>query len=299
MNKMRLKESPLVSVLMAAYNSEKYIRVAIESVLNSTYRNLELIITDDRSTDNTLEIAREYEILDQRVKVILNNKNYGDYPNRNQSAKYAKGKYLKYVDHDDYIYPYGIEQLVYYMEQFPEAEYGLCSLEQDVERPFPFLLTPQESYERHYFKSSIFHKAPLSSIIKRNVFNAVGGFTEKPLLGDFEMWHILSQKYTVVLMPHGIVWYRVHENQESKRVGTDPMHAFKYLLVQEELIKSDNCPLPREKKSTILNKVNIKLAKSILSAFRRHSIKKGIELKKASGLRYVDIFYFGVFYKWQ
>ncbi len=113
---------PLVSVLMASYNSEDYIAVAIQSVLKSTYKNFELIITDDNSTDGTYAIAKAYEAKDNRVKVIRNAENYGDYPNRNQAASYATGKYLKYVDHDDYIYPYGLEQLVYYMEQFPDVD---------------------------------------------------------------------------------------------------------------------------------------------------------------------------------
>ncbi|GAB3663604.1 hypothetical protein GCM10028791_39020 [Echinicola sediminis] len=90
-----LKKEPLVSVLMPAYNSEAYIGIAIQSVIDSTYQNWELIITDDNSTDNTLEIARSFEKNDDRVKVILNDKNYGDYPNRNKAASHAQGKYLK------------------------------------------------------------------------------------------------------------------------------------------------------------------------------------------------------------
>ena len=89
---------PLVSVLMTAYNREKYIAEAIESVLASTYSNLELIIVDDCSKDNTLQIATNYQAKDDRIKVYKNEKNLGDYPNRNKAASYAKGKYLKYVD---------------------------------------------------------------------------------------------------------------------------------------------------------------------------------------------------------
>ena len=65
---------PLVSVLMTAYNREKYISEAIESVLASTYTNFELIIVDDCSTDNTLAIAKSYEKNDARIKVYLNEK---------------------------------------------------------------------------------------------------------------------------------------------------------------------------------------------------------------------------------
>ena len=86
----------LVSVLMTSFNRDKYIAEAIDSVLASTYQNWELIIVDDCSKDKTVEIAKSYEAKDNRIKVYVNKKNLGDYPNRNKAASYAKGKYIKY-----------------------------------------------------------------------------------------------------------------------------------------------------------------------------------------------------------
>lgn len=280
---------PLVSVLMPSYNSKECIAIAIESVLKSTYKTFELIITDDNSTDGTYDIAKAYEQKDKRVKVYLNEKNLGDYPNRNQAASYAKGKYLKYVDHDDYIYPYGLEQLVYYMEQFPEAGYGLCSLNQHKSRIYPFQLSQVETYKMNYFEMELFHKAPLSAIIKREAFEAVGGFTGKPLLGDFEMWQLLSQKFPVVLMPHGVVWYRVHANQESNKLKGDPLKAFQYFLLAEEFIASSDCPLEKKDKVKALNQLRIKKSRSIVSSAKHHSLKKASELKKLSNLTFISI----------
>ncbi len=285
---------PLVSVLMTAYNREKYIAEAIESVMNSTYQNWELIIVDDCSIDRTVEIAREFEQKDSRIKIYVNEKNLGDYPNRNCAASYAKGKYIKYVDADDLIYPYGLEQLVFYMEKFPEAGYGLCSLEQDVEKVFPFQLGPQETFHRHYFIAPVFHKAPLSSIILLKAFKEVGGFTGKRMLGDFEMWHLLSQKFPVVLMPHGIVWYREHDSQEMNDHKNDPLEPFKYLLLGEELIKNENCPLGNNEKTIIHKRLKKKIARSILSAFKKHSIGKGKQMKVVSKMTWHDIIYHGI-----
>ena len=281
---------PLVSVLMTVYNREKYIAQAIESVINSTYQNWELIIVDDRSKDRSVEIARKYEFKDTRIKVYINEHNLGDYPNRNKAASYALGKYIKYVDADDMIYPYGIEQLVYYMEQFPNAGYGLCSLEQDSEKIFPFQLDPTKAYQRHYFKTPLFHKAPLSAIIKKEVFDKVGGFTGKRMLGDFEMWHILSQHYPVVLMPHGIAWYRVHDEQEMSLHRSDPMEPFKYLLIAKELVASDKCPLNKKEKEEAQHIIAKKMAKSILSAGKHHSIKKAIQMKKFANHSIISVF---------
>ena len=99
-----MEVGPLVSVLMTAYNREKYIEEAIGSVLASTYTYFELIIVDDCSKDKTVEIAKKYERMDERVKVYINETNLGDYPNRNKAASYASGEYLKYVDSDDLVY---------------------------------------------------------------------------------------------------------------------------------------------------------------------------------------------------
>lgn len=283
------KEQPLVSVLMTVYNREKYISHAIESVLKSTYQYWELIIVDDRSTDTSVAIARSYESKDRRINVFINEHNLGDYPNRNQAASYAKGKYLKYVDADDMIYPHGLEQLVYYMEQFPEAGYGLCSLSQDVFKMFPFQLNPQEAYHRHYFQEELFHKAPLSSMIKRTVFIAVNGFSGKQYLGDFEMWHLLSQTYPLVLMPHGIAWYRQHDDQQMNANRSDPFVPFKYLLLAEQMLKAKECPLSEDEKISALNNNKSKQAIAIISALKHHGKIKAMELKRASTLSFFEI----------
>jgi len=207
--------NPLISLLLTCYNREEYIREAIESVLASTYKNFELIIVDDCSQDRSLAIAQEYVAKDPRVKIFINEKNLGDYPNRNKAASYATGKYLKYIDADDYIYPWGLQLLVEMMEKFPEAGWGLCSLEQNENKIFPFLLNCAETYEYNYFGPGLFHKAPLSSIINRNAFEKIGGFSGKQHLGDYELWHLLALKYPIVLMPQGIVWHRIHETKQG------------------------------------------------------------------------------------
>lgn len=280
---------PLVSVLMTTYNREKYLAQAVESVLASTYANFELIIVDDQSKDSSLSIAREFAANDPRVKAILNEKNLGDYPNRNKAASLAKGKYLKYVDADDLIYPTGLEVLVNGMERFPEAGFGLGSLPQDKFRIFPFMLTPEEAYQRHYFKEQLFHKAPLSAIIRRDVFDAVGGFTGRRYLGDFEMWHILAARYPVVLMPHGIVWYREHEEQEMQNNRTDFTIPFKYLQCAEEMINRPECPLSADDRRKALEKLHWNQARYILGVGKNHSRKIMQELRKQTPFSYFQL----------
>jgi glycosyltransferase involved in cell wall biosynthesis len=255
----------LVSVLMVVYNHEKFVAAAIESVLKSTYKNFELIVVDDRSKDNTYKIANEYALSDSRVRVYLNEHNLGDYPNRNKAASYAKGKYLKYVDGDDLIYPWGLGLLVDMMEQFPEAGWGLCSLLQNEHKLFPFMLSPKETYEYEYFGTGLFHKAPLSSIIKKDAFEKVGGFAIIRMAGDFEMWNKLAQKFPLVLMPDGIVWHRVHAQQESKVLAKSYFNYHTtYEKYKKQYLKHVDCPLDKHQVILAIKSTKKKLLKNML-----------------------------------
>jgi glycosyltransferase involved in cell wall biosynthesis len=279
------KEQPLVSILMTSYNREKYIADAIESVLASTFTDFEMIIVDDNSKDSTLNIAKSYAAKDTRIKVFVNDSNLGDYKNRNKASSYAIGKYIKYVDADDTIYPWGLGVVVNYMEQFPEAGYGLDSLEQDPDRPFPILLDPKEAYERHYFFMPVFHKAPTSCIIRREVFIECNGFSGKWMVGDFELWLKLSRTKNVLLMPMGIVWSRVHDEQESKKTRDNSSVLFRYFVVELENLKDSNCPLSSSKKNLLIKRIIRAQSTSILrSLFIDKDIKVAKEKMKMSGL---------------
>jgi glycosyltransferase involved in cell wall biosynthesis len=257
-----MNRQPLVSVLMTSYNREKYIAYAIESVLASTYPNFELIIVDDASKDQTVAIAESFATKDKRIKVFINSKNIGDYPNRNKAASYAKGKYLKYVDADDYIYPWCIEVMVNMMEMHPLAGWGLCSSSQADDRPFPVLLLPAEAYKRAHLKKGLFDKSPGYSIIRTDVFKSVNGFNNLRMVGDFEMWHRLSLKHPVLMMPDGLVWYRVHSEQEYAQ-------HYRYVVAYEKIlvqyIKHPECPLIKKDKMNVIRIRKLKNRKAILT----------------------------------
>jgi len=221
----------------------------------------------------------DYQLKDNRVKVFVNDTNLGDYSNRNKAASYATGKYLKYIDADDYVYPWGIELLVEMMEQFPEAGWGLCSLEQDEFRPFPFLLSPAEAYNYAYFGPGLFHKAPLSSIIRREVFNAVKGFSGKQHMGDYELWHLLAMKYPVLLMPGSIVWHRVHDEQQSKDNRVDPKVPFKYKVATYHFFKQNtNIPLSKDQIHAVSDKFKREMYVTIIKMLGKGKFKSARDL---------------------
>ena len=91
----------LVSIITASFNSEKYISKTIESIINQSYTNWELLITDDYSTDNTIEIIESYKKKDSRIQIFNLEKNSGAAVARNNSINNSKGKYVAFLDSDD------------------------------------------------------------------------------------------------------------------------------------------------------------------------------------------------------
>ena len=107
-------ENCLVSVLMPVYNVEKFLREAIDSILNQTYKNIELIIIDDCSTDNSRDIIKSYS--DSRIRAYFNDENLQQPRTRNKAIKLANGKYIANMDSDDISLPNRIEEQVKFME---------------------------------------------------------------------------------------------------------------------------------------------------------------------------------------
>ena len=92
----------LISVIIPVYNAEKFLKSCLDSVVNQTYKNLEIILVDDGSKDNSLEICKQYEKKDKRIKLICK-KNGGAASARNLALTIAKGDYITFVDSDDFI----------------------------------------------------------------------------------------------------------------------------------------------------------------------------------------------------
>ena len=107
---MKERES-LISIIVPIYNVEKYLKKCIDSLINQTYKNIEIILVDDESPDNCGRICDEYARLDNRIKVIHQN-NSGVGKARENGMDIALGKYLTFVDSDDWIEPEFCERMV-------------------------------------------------------------------------------------------------------------------------------------------------------------------------------------------
>jgi glycosyltransferase involved in cell wall biosynthesis len=223
-----------LSVIITTYNREDLIGDTIQSILSSTFKDFELIVCDDASSDQTVQIVQSFSEKDSRIKLFINEKNLGDYPNRNKAASFASGIYLKYVDSDDLIYPWTLEQMVTWMDQHPEAGWGVSCEDSDKIKPYPFIAHSDQSFKLYYDHGRLFLYSPLNVIIRRTVFEKLGGFPEKRMIGDFEMWHKLALESPVLLLPGGMVWRREHADQEYQ---SQRKYAISYEKIRIEYLK--------------------------------------------------------------
>ena len=118
---MKLTNNPLVSVILPVYNANGFLSLAIESILNQTYKNFELIAIDDGSTDNSFDILKKYAKKDKRIKVICNQKNQNIANSLNKGIKIAKGKYIARMDADDISLPHRFQNQVQFLLKHPEV----------------------------------------------------------------------------------------------------------------------------------------------------------------------------------
>ena len=261
---------PLVSVLMTAYNRENYISEAIESVLSSTYKNFELIIVDDCSNDKTVSIAKAFERIDSRVKLYINEKNLGQFPNRNKAASYAKGKYIKYLDSDDKILDYGLAYCVEQMEKYPEAGLGMYDLYERKES-LSTCWSSEEIIREHFFVRQQLSIGPSGTIIRRDIFEETGKFDTRFGVPSDMFFNIrLASFYPIVLLPLPCVYYRRHDGQEIN----NRMDYLKFgYLYFKELLTKVKLPLKKNEIKYLYQKMN-----------KRHSVNLSKYLLKTRNL---------------
>jgi glycosyltransferase involved in cell wall biosynthesis len=114
-------KEPLVSVIMPVYNYEEYLNTSIESIINQTYRNLEIIIVDDRSTDGSWAVIQNYAKIDKRIKPLRNKQNLRLTKTLNVAIKHSRGKYLARMDGDDARIVDSIQAEVEFLESHPDV----------------------------------------------------------------------------------------------------------------------------------------------------------------------------------
>jgi glycosyltransferase involved in cell wall biosynthesis len=202
---------PLVSILMTAYNRDNFIAEAIESVLASTYGNFELLVIDDCSTDYTYATAQKYTLADSRIKVYVNEKNLGDYPNRNKAASLASGEFIMYVDSDDKLLPDTITNIFKDSNGGHGLNFAMYWRHSDMR----FQLAGSDALKMHFFDKQFLYMGPGGTFIRKSFFDSVGGYPEKYGPANDMYFNLKACCFSeIYLFPYEFIYYRIHDGQE-------------------------------------------------------------------------------------
>ncbi|HGH0187532.1 TPA: glycosyltransferase family 2 protein [Neisseria meningitidis] len=223
---------PLVSVLICAYNAEKYFAQSLAAVVNQTWRNLEILIVDDGSTDGTPAISRRFQEQDGRIRIISNPRNLGFIASLNigldELAK-SGGEYIARTDADDIAVPDWIEKIVGEMEKDADivamgsyleilAEENNKSVLAAIARNGEIWknpLTHQEITSAFPFRNPIHNN---TMIMRRSVID--GGLRFNPAYihaEDYKFWYDVSKLGRLANYPEALVKYRFHQDQTSSK----------------------------------------------------------------------------------
>lgn len=243
------KKTPEISVIIPAYNAEKFIAEAITSVLNQTFGDLEIIVVNDGSTDNTLDVLKQYT--DPRLS-YYDIKNSGVSFARNYAVKKSAGKWLAFIDADDIWDPNKLEEQLLSIEgkRWSHTDSYYIGEKQSGSEKRSDLT---EQFDGNIFEHLIEENFITTStvLIDKNLFLSIGGFDENlKALEDWKLWLDISSKEDVAYSRKPLAKYRVYEGSTSRK-------AREMLPIHIEVIRSVAKTLPSNKKSQQLVKKGI------------------------------------------
>lgn len=270
-----MSNNPKISVLLPVYNCELYIKEAIDSILNQTFSDFELLIIDDASTDKTLEIIKSFT--DSRIVIKEKPKNLGYTDSLNYGLTIAKGEYIARMDGDDYSFPNRFEKQVTYLDSHPEAV--LCGANYAIIDSEITTQLPQNNDEiqiQFIRNNCIAHPVVMlrNSVLKAN--NICYDVNKEPA-EDFDLWVRLLNYGKLHNLPEVLLKYRVHQKQVSnlqsekqRNVSVDTkINVFKNLNInwnteEETILRKflSNCYPIDLQELDVLKKINKKIISS-------------------------------------
>ena len=228
----------LISVIIPTYNAAKYIEETLQSVINQTYNNIEIIVVDDGSTDQTEAILQSYK--DPRLVYIKQANSGGPAKPRNTGIAASKGEYIAIFDSDDLMTPNKLSIELEALKRTPNSafccsNYSMiddkgCLITADLwetNKAYQKLnKTRKDSFGNILFRpgeivnSILLHNfiASSSMLIRKNVFQSLGGFDETlQNTDDYDMWLRMSPLYSCICVPQALHHYRVREGNITSR----------------------------------------------------------------------------------
>lgn len=206
---------PEISIITPCYNSSKYISETIDSVLHQTFQDWEWIITDDKSQDNSVEIIQKYN--DPRIKLIISEENGGAGHARNQSLKVANGRFITFLDADDFWEPNFLEEMVTFMKK-ENAELAYSNYARCNENLQPQIADFQADIDVNF--NNLLKTCRLSLLSSMYDSQRVGKeyFPKGSKREDHVMWLNLLKKIPLGKpLPKTMAKYRMHPTSVSRK----------------------------------------------------------------------------------
>lgn len=258
--------NPIVSVVIPCYNQWQYVQEAINSVLVSTYQDIEIIIIDDGSVENT-DIAKNFS--SDKTQVIFQ-ENQGVSVARNNAIKLAKGKYILPLDADDKIHPEYIEKAVQVLENDSNIGLVYCRAE--------FFGDKSDEWKLDEFKMPDFLWSNCifnAGMYKKSDWEQVGGYKEEMKYGfeDWEMWlSFVENDIKFYKIPEILFYYRQYEGTRSSSTSENRLILIKQLMKLHPNLYIDNL-------ESILVPLQILLQRFIPKSIKKQFYKFRIKLK--------------------
>ncbi|MEN8383188.1 glycosyltransferase [Acinetobacter radioresistens] len=214
-------EYPLVSVVVACYNHEKFVQDCIDSILRQTYQNIELIIIDDGSTDNSVKKIKE---MVEQCKQRFTRFEFRYRPNKgltatlNEALEWCKGEYYSPFASDDIMLPEKIKIQVNYLEK----ERDICAVfgnvnyidEENREKINHPIKAQEYVFDKIFLNECTFY-AP-TQMLRLNIVKELGGYNSNILVEDWYMWLKIAKKGKIFCLSQKLALYRIHSTNSTK-----------------------------------------------------------------------------------
>lgn len=262
-----MDSQPLVTIGVPNYNYSKYVIEALESIVKQTYRNIEIIIVDDCSSDNSNIVIDTWVnayIGNIKINFIKNEVNIGIAKVCNLILKNAHGEYIQFLDADDYIFLNKIETQVRLLQSRDHSDAFVYS-NVDVVNETGELISNDYFKRIGYNKENMpngsihedllfFNFIPMSSVlIKTDILKKIGGFNESILLQDYSLWLKLTEKYNALYMQEITAVYRIHTRSFSNNTATNPKLVDAVLTTKYKYYTGANQLVKKQIRMTIRN----------------------------------------------
>lgn len=225
---------PLVSVCIPAYNNAEYIAETIQCILDQTLTDLELVICDDHSKDNTVEVIKSFD--DPRIRLIINEKNLGMSGNWNNCLKHCRGKYIKLICADDMLAPTALEKEVGVLEINPtavmsESDTQFRNLEGVTKGSYKRYPASGLVDGKKIAKAGILYKnffgAPLNNTFRASVLEKVSGFdTDFTYILDYNFFVDVACLGDVYIIHEPLNYFRLRNDSNTGKVLTTEQEAY-------------------------------------------------------------------------